>query len=94
MLQGAGPKDHWKVPAVATGLPWIALKQAVLKVALREPATYNLRNRQRLIRLLVEEVRLEGSEGTLRIRLRDLGALEVLQSPAHGDGEPRMKPER
>lgn len=32
----------------------------------------NLRNRQRLIRLLVEEVLLEESQGTLRIKLRDL----------------------
>ncbi len=42
----------------------------------------NLRNRQRLIRLLVEEVLLEESEGTLRIRLRNLEALEVSETKA------------
>lgn len=36
----------------------------------------NLRNRQRLVRLLVEEVRIEETEGVLRIRLRDLSALD------------------
>ncbi len=37
----------------------------------------NLRNRQRLIRLLVEEVLLEESQGTLRIKLRDLERLDL-----------------
>ncbi len=36
----------------------------------------NLRNRQRLIRLLVDEVVVEESKGTLRICLRDLDQIE------------------
>lgn len=40
----------------------------------------NLRNRQRLIRLLVEEVMVEESEGLLRIRLRDLEQLGLEES--------------
>lgn len=35
----------------------------------------NLRNRQRLIRMLVEEVVVEEAEGLLRIRLRDFERL-------------------
>ena len=42
----------------------------------------NLRNRQRLIRLLVDEVVVEESEGTLRIRLRDLERLEFTETEA------------
>jgi hypothetical protein len=42
----------------------------------------NLRNRQRLIRLLVDEVVVEESEGTLRIRLRDLERLEFTENEA------------
>lgn len=37
----------------------------------------NLRNRHRLIRLLVEDVVVEEGEGVLRIRLRDLKPFEV-----------------
>jgi hypothetical protein len=43
-------------------------------------AALNLRNRQRLIRLLVDEVVVEESEGTLRIRLRDLERLEFSET--------------
>ena len=39
--------------------------------------TLNLRNQQRLIRLLVEEVVLEERNGTLRIRLRDLDQFDL-----------------
>lgn len=42
----------------------------------------NLRNRQRLIRLLVDEVVVEEAEGTLRIRLRDLERLEFAETEA------------
>ena len=45
-------------------------------------AALNLRNRQRLIRLLVAEVVIEESEGTLRIRLRDLEKLEFSETEA------------
>lgn len=45
-------------------------------------AALNLRNRQRLIRLLVDEVMVEESEGTLRIRLRDLSRLEFTETEA------------
>ena len=41
-------------------------------------AGLNLLNRQRLIRLLVEEVIVEESEGTLRIRLRNLEKLDFV----------------
>lgn len=43
-------------------------------------AALNLRNRQRLIRLLVDEVVVEEAEGTLRIRLRDLERLEISET--------------
>lgn len=42
----------------------------------------NLRNRQRLIRLLVDEVVVEEAQGTLRIRLRDLERLELSETEA------------
>jgi DNA invertase Pin-like site-specific DNA recombinase len=45
-------------------------------------AALNLRNRQRLIRLLVDEVVVEEAEGTLRIRLRDLERLEFTEAEA------------
>jgi hypothetical protein len=45
-------------------------------------AALNLRNRQRLIRLLVDEVVIEESEGTLRIQLRDLERLEFSETEA------------
>jgi len=37
-----------------------------------------LRHRQRLVRLLVEEVRVDEAKGTMAIRLRDLATLEPL----------------
>lgn len=40
----------------------------------------NLRNRQRLIRLLVDEVVVEEAQGALRIRLRDLERLELTET--------------
>lgn len=40
----------------------------------------NLRNRQRLIRLLVDEVVVEEAQGNLRIRLRDLERLELTET--------------
>jgi len=42
----------------------------------------NLRNRQRLIRLLVYEVVVEESEGVLRIRLRDLEHIDFVEAEA------------
>lgn len=42
----------------------------------------NLRNRQRLIRLLVDEVVVEEALGTLRIRLRNLERLDFPEAEA------------
>lgn len=45
-------------------------------------ASLNLRNRQRLIRLLVDEVVVEEALGSLRIRLRDLEHLDLVEAEA------------
>lgn len=60
--------DHY----LSTGLGWLPQSFPGFSEVYE---ALNLRNRQRLIRLLVEEVVVEEGEGTLRIRLRDLGSL-------------------